>query len=448
VIHAQTDRFYCFGCGAKGDVLELVMRVESVRSLSQAAEILDARRPLVSVLSSGERQLTPPATARIVALVDRPDLNRTPRDRVMSANAEAWRFLSLPRLADRGRDYLRGRGIDVQALEAEVGRPLVGHTPYSDTGLIEHLTRRGFSRDEIVDSGWGSRRQSSMRDRFRRRLIVPVRDVQDQIIGVYGRDVTDRANQKYLNTAETLAFHKSAALYRPNPSAALDTQGTVVACEGSIDALAIACLAATAGRTAHFAAMSPSGTALTPDHARAILSISTMPPLVCADGDPAGTAASTRWIRTFMAQGRETVVTVLPDGHDPASWLRQQGVAGLSAFIRKGCLERPASEVRPVLAAALLARQSMAEAVTKPGRDPFVELPEVINDLVVVAKLVPSPEAVDRFAHAAAESLAAFDVGTPAALGRMLLAGIRRSQAVELIPAAGAVNRAVQEPRL
>jgi DNA primase len=290
--------------------------------------------------------------------------------------------------------------------------------------------RKGFTADEIVDSGWASRRDATIRDRFRRRLMVPVRDGQDRLIGGYGRDVTDRANQKYLNTAETVTFHKRSAVYRPVVDVALDPHATVVVCEGSLDALAIAATAASAGASAHFAPVSPSGTALTVEHARTVLSVSAKPPLVCADGDSAGLSASRKWVETFMSQARETIVTVLPDGHDPASWLRQEGVDGLRAFVRKGCLERTDTEIRPVPAGWLLAREAMSAALAGESVDPFTVLPRVMGRLAAQASLVPSPAAVERFAVAAGHALAEFGVGTESGLSGSLLRAVESRVAV------------------
>jgi DNA primase len=427
IVHPQTDRFHCFGCEAKGDVLELVRRVEGVKSLSKSAEILDSRRNLVPI-GTGSGQDSRPVgkgSARGIEAAEKPDLDRSSINRVLAANTEAWRYLTLPKLADRGREYLKGRGIDVIALEKETGRPLVGHTPHEPTGLIDHLRRRGFSDNEIVDAGWGSRRNGELHDRFRRRVMVPVRDENDRVIGVYGRDVTDQANQKYLNTAETVGFRKREAVYRPNPRANLDQQATVIACEGSMDALAIAAIAAAADRSAHFMPVSPSGTALTDEHAHRILSISDKPPLVCADGDDAGIAASANWAQRFMAHGRETLVTVLPAGHDPASWLRQEGVGGLSAFVRKGCLDRPGGEVKPVPSGGLLARQAMTAALNTPGADEFSVLPTVMKALTAQARLVPGVAAAQRFANAAGRSLSDFRVGTDSGLSTTLLRAIQ-----------------------
>ena len=409
IVHPQTDRWNCFGCGAHGDVLELVRRTEGVTSLRTIAEILDTRRPLTPARSSGSSSEAPMPVTGIHGS-ERPDPTRTPWARVMAANTAAWRYLSQPKLAQRGRDYLLGRGIDVTALEAETGLPAAGHTPYQPDGLVTHLRSRGFTDDEIVDAGWGARRDGQLTDRFRRRVIIPVRDDQGRVIGVYGRDVTGTANQKYLNTAETAAFHKGSAIYRPSVTP-LDQHATVIVCEGSLDALAIAARAAAAGKSPHFAPVSPSGTALTETQAQLILMISTRPPLVCADGDDAGLAASEKWVRAFMAQGRETVVTVLPNGHDPASWLRERGAEGLCAFVRKGCLDLPDDAVKPIPAGGLLAERILADEIAAARKiDPDTEtisvLPTVLRRLAADAVKVPGEAAAQRFATAAGRTLA------------------------------------------
>lgn len=427
IIHPQTDRWHCFGCGASGDVLELVHRVEGIASLAKIADILQSRRTLVPASVDG---VQPPAVSVDVRTAERPELDRTPHKRVRAANADAWRFLTLPKLAWRGRRYLRDRGIDVAALESETGRPVVGHTPYQDDGLVTHLRSLGYSDDEIVDAGWGARRDDELIDRFRRRLIIPARNRNGQVIGAYGRDVTGRANQKYLNTAETIAFRKGSTVYRASDGP-LDPDATVIVCEGSIDALAIAAHAASADGSRHFAPVSPSGTALTDTQAELILAISDRPPLVCADADDAGLAAADKWIRTLMAHGRETIVTVLPDSHDPASWLRQNGAEGLRAFIRKGCLARPEDVVKPVPAGALLAERFLAAEVAAarkhdPDTESVLVLPTVVDELARVASQVPGEAAQQRFATAAGHTLARLTDGLDADhRARQVLAAVR-----------------------
>lgn len=422
IVHVGTDRWHCFGCSHGGDVLELVRQVEGITSLALAAAALDSRRPLVPV-ASVEPSNRPPAT--VVASVERPDPDRTSMDRVLAANAVAWRHLTSPALAARGRAYLTGRGIDVTAIEAETGRPVVGHTPYAPDALVSVLRRHRFIDDEIVDAGWASRTpDGQLRDRFRRRALIPVRDERGRLLGVYGRDVTGRASSKYLNTAETIAFHKGSAVYRPS-TPDLDRRATLIVCEGSLDALAIAAAAASIGTSACFAPVSPSGTALTDRQVRLVLAAHPTPPLVCADGDAAGVAASVAWADKITRAGRESVVTVLRDGHDPASWLREHGPAGLTAFTRKGCLSHDPGDVRPAPAASLLATSLMDDAIAASAGDAMRALPSVLATLGRYGAIVPGEAAAGRFAAAAGRALAAYEVGTDSALSRRVLVAVR-----------------------
>jgi DNA primase len=240
-------------------------------------------------------------------------------------------------------------------LEFECGRPALGHTPWSETGLIDHLRRRGFSDDELVDAGWASRRaDGTMLDRYRRRAMIPVRDNQDRVIGVYGRDVTGHANAKYLNTSDTVVFNKGHAVYRPS-TPTLDPHATVIVCEGSLDALAMAAAAASADLSSFYAPVTPSGTALTAPQARAVVDLSGRPPLVCADGDAAGLDAGARWAELLVSMGRETIATMLPLGIDPADWLAKHVANGLVAFTRVGCRERAPNTVGPLPAGTIVA---------------------------------------------------------------------------------------------
>jgi DNA primase len=409
IVHPRTDRWHCFGCGVHGDVLDLVSRTEGVTSLRNIVDTLDSGRPLVTAARTGSGGGRPSQPAQVRGS-ERPDPTRTPWARVMAANGVAWRYVSQPTLAQRGRDYLLGRGIDVTALQAQTGAPVAGHTPYQPDGLVAHLRSGGFTDDEIVDAGWGARRGGELTDRFRRRVLIPVRDEQGRVLGVYGRDVTGAAKQKYLNTAETIAFHKGSVVYRPSVTP-LEPHATVIVCEGSLDALAVAARAAEAGKSTQFAPVCPSGTALTETQAQLILAVSGRPPLVCADGDDAGLAASEKWVRTFMAHGRETVVTILPNSHDPASWLREHGTDGLCAFIRRGCLDLPHDTVKPVPAGGLLAERILATEVTAARTaDRDIEtvsvLPAVLRRLAADAVTVPGEAAIGRFAAAAGTTLA------------------------------------------
>jgi len=329
-IHPATGTFYCFGCGARGDVFALVTELTGLTSLARIAELLDSGSRITP--AAGVSVPTRIAAMPTSAAVERPDLDRTPLERVLEVNDEAWRFLTSARLADRGRLFLARRGIDVWRLETEVGRPLIGHTSMDRGALSTHLRRRGFSLDEIVDAGWGFPRPDHPVDRFRGRALFPIRDAQDRLVGVIGRDITSRAKQKYLNSARTIAFCKGSVLYRPGTAPAARA-AMVIVCEGPLDALAIAAAAAQHPRPARIIAVAPSGTARTIEQAQQTAALSANPPILCADGDDAGTRASAKWAETFRAIGATTRTVALPAGHDPASWLAEHGSTALATLL-------------------------------------------------------------------------------------------------------------------
>jgi DNA primase len=105
----------------------------------------------------------------------------------------------------------------------------------------------------------------------------------------------------------------------------------VLVCEGPLDALAIA--SADAAAALHLFPVAPSGTALTPHHARQIAGLSARAPIVCADGDPAGAAASAKWQSALRAAGARPTVVTMPDGHDPASYLKTYGTPELGSLM-------------------------------------------------------------------------------------------------------------------
>jgi DNA primase len=296
-----------------------------VSSLAQIAGLLDAGGPI-----SWRSAPFPPRVAVVRTMPsDLPALDRTPLQRILEVNDVAWRYLSSARLADQARAYLARRGIDVWQLERQIGAPLAGYTPADYHGLSAHLRRWGFQAEEILDAGWASRRDDGLVDRFHRRVLFPVRHPDGGIAGVIGRDVTDHARHKYLNTARTAAYCKGELLYQPLAGKPHDAR--VLVCEGPLDALAIA--SADAASTLHLFPVAPSGTALTPHQAQQIAGLSSEAPIVCADGDRAGVAASAKWQSTLRAAGARPTVVTMPDSHDPASYLKTYGTPELGRLI-------------------------------------------------------------------------------------------------------------------
>ena len=199
LIKPDQNRWWAFHADIGGDVFDLIHAAAGVTSLREATTILNSTEP-ITVTNADPAA----AAARIQEASERPDLSRTPAGRILAINAQAWHYLTLPILAQRARDYLHRRSIDIAALETETGEPLAGHTPASQTGLTEHLQRLGFGDDEIIDAGWAVRRPGHpMRDRYHSRVLLPFRDGAGAILGVTGRDTTGTAHAKYLNHPRT-----------------------------------------------------------------------------------------------------------------------------------------------------------------------------------------------------------------------------------------------------
>jgi DNA primase len=364
ILHLDTGRYHCFGCDAGGDVIQWVRDIYHVGAV-QAVKMLDTpgRLPPPPIASGNERR-----TVRATGpQAEPPDVHRTPADRVLAALKAAWGYYSYGALHHAGLDYLNSRGIDVAALEDEVGRPVIGRTPFkAPDQFVAKMRQRGFTDDELVDAGLASRLPArtplgtpTVVDFYRHRFVVPVRDDPGRVIGLIGRyDGDARANTrpKYKNPPRTVVYDKAAVLYRPS-TPRLDADGQVVIVEGSLDALAIAAAAATAGLSSKFAPVSESGTALSDAQLEQVMALHDRAPVLAADGDPTGDGASVKWASALALRGRESAIVTWPEHEDPASWLEKCGTAGLAALTRKGCLEAPADQLRPRHSGGLVAKR-------------------------------------------------------------------------------------------
>ena len=220
-------------------------------------------------------------------------------------------------------------------------------------------------------------------------------------------------------------FDKSAVLYRPS-TPDLDKNATVIVCEGTLDALAIASAAAQVGASHLFAPVSQSGLSLTEQVAPRIFALHPRPPVLCGDGDTAGQRATAAWaLRAIRTHHREVLTLTLPDELDPAEWLAERGDAGLLTFARGGCLSDHA-HVRAQPAGALLARHELDHAMDlarrhNPNTETFTVAPAVMRRLAAIVSELPSESAARRFADSAGDALATLVDG---------LSGTVRSEAI------------------
>lgn len=334
-LYLADDFYCCLGCGSRGDVVQWVCDTEQV-SVAAAIASLDAGGSLTNAWAG----LTPVASAGLrptPSAFEAPRLDRTANAVVFAALDAAWGFYTSPPLHQRGASYLAARGIDVSVLEAHNRRAEVGHTPETGDGLVTALQTRGFGDDELVDAGLARRRPGSGRlsDFYRQRVLIPVRDDAGAICGLIGRNVGDPRFSKYTNPTRTLAYDKSVDLYRPLP-APTHPDGRVIVVEGTLDAMAIAIAAIRTGRAGCFCPVTQSGKELSEVQLATVVGIHPTPPVISFDGDAAGRGSNERIARTATERGHGVSVVTLPDDHDPASWLADQGDAGLAMWVPGG----------------------------------------------------------------------------------------------------------------
>jgi DNA primase len=314
-VRPQAGFYHCFGCRESGDVYSFLQKMEHL-SFTESIEKLADRIRFELHYEDGGGSKTETGS----------------RTRILAANAAAAEFfvaqLATPGAAI-GRTFLGQRGFDRDAAE-QFG---IGFAPKGWSGLRDHLKQRGFTDDEMLAAGLLSQGDKGVYDRFRERLVWPIRDVTGQTIGFGARKLTEEdKGPKYLNTPETPVYHKAQVLYGLD-LAKRDIGKTrqVVVVEGYTDVMA----AHLSGVTT---AVATCGTAFGVDHIRLIRRVmgddSGLGEVVFTfDPDAAGQKAA---VRAFAEQQRfqaHTFVAVAPEGLDPCDLRLAKGEAAVRALL-------------------------------------------------------------------------------------------------------------------
>jgi DNA primase len=228
--------------------------------------------------------------------------------------------------AAEARAYLARRGLGAETIE----RFEIGYAPDGRTVLIEHLTAKGFDLAKLVAAGLAGRpEQGTPYDRFRNRVMFPIRDARGRAIAFGARAIAPGQEPKYLNSPETPLFDKSRTLYNAGPAgAAAKKAGTVVVAEGYMDVIALA-------RAGIAHAVAPLGTAITERQLEALWKLAPEP-VLALDGDGAGLAAAQRLIDLALPHlraGRSLRFALLPPGQDPDDVVRSGGPAAIAAVL-------------------------------------------------------------------------------------------------------------------
>ncbi len=291
--------YYCFGCHKGGSVINFQMEIEGL-SYPDAVRAL-AKRAGMEVPEDEQYQS-----------------RYRQQERLWALHKEAARFFHSQLYAPNGKaalQYALGRGMPKSTLTT-FG---IGYAPDSWTDLVDFLRKKGYTDQELRDSGLVtvSKKNGNLFDRFRGRLMFPIIDVRGNVIGFGGRIMKQDDNAaKYLNSPETLIFNKRKNLFALN-LAKKSKLGYLILVEGYMDAIAL-------HQYGFDCAVASLGTALTEDGA-ALLSRYTEQVVLIYDGDEAGQRATRRAIPMLEKAGLQVKVLQMRDAKDPDEFLKKFG---------------------------------------------------------------------------------------------------------------------------
>ena len=295
--------FHCFGCGAHGDVIGFVMRDEGL-SFPEAVERL-----------AGDAGLALPARD------PRAEAKEKERHSLYEVVEAACAWFESELVGPRGvtaRRYLDGRGVDEQTRV----HFRLGYAPDSSTALRTRLERDGIPEAMLLQAGLVVAPDDGRApyDRFRGRVIFPICDRRGRVVAFGGRTLGE-AKAKYLNSPETPLFSKGTLLYGQHLAApAARKVGRAIAVEGYMDVIAL-------HQAGIAEAVAPLGTALTEQQLEALWRLAD-DPVLCFDGDTAGTRAAERAVERALPRinaGRSLRFALLPAGQDPDTMMRDHG---------------------------------------------------------------------------------------------------------------------------
>ena len=315
-VNPQGQFYYCFGCGASGDVFSFVMQYHHI-DFPEALKQLAGRYHI----DLPERQMSAAEQERIQL--------RQQLYEVHEAAAQCYeKALADPSLGLQARDYLCNRGVP----EETIARYRLGFAPDPATAGWDYLTRslsgQGFSMELLVQAGLSiAGKKGGHYDRFRSRVLFPLEDMSGRITGFGGR-ILGEGQPKYMNSPESPVFSKSRQLFGLYPHREhIRKLRRALVVEGNFDLLLLAVHGIEN-------VVAPLGTALTREHVHALRNYCDEV-ILLFDADAAGLKAAMRSIPFFLEESLEGRVALLPKGHDPDSFVREQGRAAVEDLAEK-----------------------------------------------------------------------------------------------------------------
>ncbi len=297
VVYPDTQSFYCFGCGAAGDVISFVRKYNNLGYVETIKQL---------------------ASRVGMPLPDEEDKEARARQRLLEINRSAARYFyeqlnaKTPEAALARRYWKEKRGLS----DAAIRRFGLGYAPEDFGGLLHYLKRRGFTEWELEHSGLVKRSaKGNLYDIFRHRVMVPIIDVRGSIIAFGGR-VLDDSKPKYINSPETMVYHKSRTLFALNIAKKSPSKRYIL-CEGYMDVIAM--------HEAGFdTAVCACGTALTAEQVK-LLSEYADEVILSYDSDEAGQKATERSLGLFANSPVKVSVLSYQGAKDPDEFIKKYG---------------------------------------------------------------------------------------------------------------------------
>ncbi len=329
-VSEEKQIFHCFGCGQGGNVFSFLIQHNNL-SFPEAVGFL-AQKYGIEIPT---RKMSP---------TQKKELKE--KERLFKINKEAADYfkgiLSHPSSGKQAREYLGKRQMTPEVID----RFMLGYAPQSWTGLTQYFSRRGVSRDDLEKTGLVVAKNGRYYDRFRDRIIFPIVDIHETVLGFGGRCLDDSL-PKYLNSPDTPVYHKSRTLYGLHVAKeACRQSGSVFIVEGYFDLLALHCH----GIQSVVATL---GTAMTRQHVRIMKGYARQMILVF-DSDEAGIKAAERSLPLFLEEKVDPRILILPEEKDPDSYVFEVGADGFLKATEK------ALGVMPFLIASAIKKHGLS----------------------------------------------------------------------------------------
>lgn len=294
-VYTGTQSFYCFGCGAGGDVITFTKQIENLDTY-EAIKLLAER----GGLEMPENDLNKDGAKLKLRILE------------MNRKAANFFYRNLLQGQDkRGLQYAVQRGLTPKAIK----KYAIGYAPAAWDGLMKHLEGLGFTREEMLSAGLIRQNARGCFDFFRERVMFPIIDLRGNVIAFGGR-LIEGEGPKYLNSGDTPVFKKSRNLFSLNFAKNANVKQLILA-EGYMDVIAI-------NQAGFEQVVATLGTALTAEQARIMAQYATEV-VLCYDSDSAGQNATHRAINLLSEAGLHTRILKVQDAKDPDEYIRKFG---------------------------------------------------------------------------------------------------------------------------